>query len=96
MRGRGEGRRGARGARDRARSPRRVVFGERLAAPDPLAVREIAAGVDDEAVEPGGELALAAELAQALADLEQRFLGGVTRILDVAEQWRRKRGHFAE
>src|SRR5579872_3041325 len=46
----------------------------------------VTARVDDETVEPRGELRVAAELRQAQADLRERFLRGVARILRVPEQ----------
>lgn len=59
--------------------------GERLGLPKPLAGEPVPARVDDEAVEPRGELRLATELAQARTELDERLLGGVTGLLDVAD-----------
>jgi BirA family transcriptional regulator, biotin operon repressor / biotin---[acetyl-CoA-carboxylase] ligase len=61
-----------------------VGEGERLGLPEPLAGEPVPARVHDEAVEPRGELRLAAELTQPRAELDQRLLRGVARFLDVA------------
>ena len=72
------------------RRPRRA---ERLGAADALARQRIPARVHDEAVEPGRELGLAAELAQARAELDERLLGGVPCFLEVARELGRKPVH---
>ena len=66
------------------------LLGQRLVRPRPLPLGHVAAGIDDEAVQPGGELRLAAELAQADAELRERFLRGVARVLRVAQQMARE------
>ena len=78
------------------RSPRRValltggfvVERERLGLTDALARKAIAAGVHDQAVKPGGELRLAAELAEPGAELHERLLRGIPRLLEVAHDLR--------
>ena len=77
--------------------PRRVgipgdalVVEQRLAAAHALAVGHVVAGVDHEPVEPRRELRVAAKLAQALAELRQRLLGGVTSVLGIGEHLRRE------
>ena len=45
---------------------------------------DVAARVDDEPVEPGRELRLAAELAEPHAELRERLLRGVARVLGIA------------
>src|SRR5205085_9241345 len=51
-------------------------------------VREVAAGVDDEAVQPRGELRGAAELSDPDTQLRQRLLSCIARILGVAQDVR--------
>ena len=51
---------------------------------------EVLAGVDDEPVEPGRELRLAAELADPDDELRERVLRGVARVLGVAQQVQRE------
>jgi biotin-[acetyl-CoA-carboxylase] ligase BirA-like protein len=65
-----------------------LVLEERLAAAHPLAVGDVEARVDDEPVEPGRELGVAAKLAQPHAELRERFLGGVAGVLGIREQVR--------
>ena len=70
-----------------------VLERERLRLADPLTREAIAARVHDQAMEPGRELRLAAELAQARAQLDERLLRGVPRILEVAHELRREPVH---
>ena len=63
-----------------------AVLLERLAAPRKLTLGDVAAGVDDEPVQPGRERGLAAELRQLDAELCERVLGGVARVLAVTQQ----------
>jgi BirA family transcriptional regulator, biotin operon repressor / biotin---[acetyl-CoA-carboxylase] ligase len=72
---------------------RLVVERKLLRLPDPLARKAIPAGVDHEAMEPGGELGLPAELPKAGAQLDEGLLRGVTGLLEVAHQLRRKPVH---
>jgi BirA family biotin operon repressor/biotin-[acetyl-CoA-carboxylase] ligase len=65
-----------------------VLHRERLRPANALERDPVAAGVDDEAVEPGGELRLAAKLAQARTKLDERFLRGVPRLFKVTEDLR--------
>lgn len=58
---------------------------ERLVTANPLAAGEIPAGVDDQAVQPGRELGLASKLVDTLAELRERVLRCVLRILGIAE-----------
>jgi hypothetical protein len=51
-----------------------------------LALGDVAACVDDEPVEPRRELRLASELRQPDAELRQRLLRSVTRVLVVAQE----------
>jgi BirA family biotin operon repressor/biotin-[acetyl-CoA-carboxylase] ligase len=53
-----------------------------------LAGEPVAARVHDEPVKPRCELRVAAELTEAGAELHERFLGGVARLLEVAEYLR--------
>ena len=83
----------ARGAarRCRPRAPgrrpgRAEIVGERLVRARLLPLGDVAARVDDEPVQPGGELRLAPELLQPDADLGERLLGGVASVLGVAQQ----------
>ena len=62
------------------------ILDERLAAADALAVGDVAARVHDQPVQPCREQRIAAKLLDANADLGERLLGGVTRILAVCEQ----------
>ena len=80
-------RRGSRapGRRRRARSPRAAAPCAR-AAPR---LRDVLARVDDEPVQPGRELRLAAELTDADAELHQRLLRRVARVLGVAQHVQR-------
>ncbi len=70
-----------------------VLEGELLRLADPLSREAVAARVHDQAVEPGGELRLAAELAQARAQLDKRLLRGIPRLLEVAHELRREPVH---
>ena len=78
-----------RGARRIALLARRLILErERLGLADALAREAIAARVHDQAMEPGGELRLSAELAQPRAQLDERFLRGVPRLLEIAHDLR--------
>ena len=59
---------------------------ERLRPPHALERDAVATGVHDETMEPGRKLGIAAELPQAHAELDERFLGGVAGVLEVAEE----------
>lgn len=59
---------------------------ERLGPADALTRGEIAARIDDEPVKPRAELGVAAELAQASTELDERLLGGVSRVLEIDEK----------
>jgi BirA family biotin operon repressor/biotin-[acetyl-CoA-carboxylase] ligase len=72
---------------------RLVVEGKLLRLTDPLAREPVPAGVDDEAMEPGGELGLTAELPEAGTELDERLLRGVPGLLEVAHQLCRKPVH---
>jgi len=63
-----------------------IALVERLVTAAALPLAEIAAGVRDQAVEPGREPAVAAELVDPGAQLGQRLLGGVLGVLRVREQ----------
>ena len=54
------------------------------------ALGRIEAGVDDEAVQPRRELRAAAELLQPHADLRERLLCGVARVVGIAQELARK------
>src|SRR5439155_10093186 len=69
------------------------VLDELLPGPRALPLRDVAARVDDEAVKPRRELRLAAELADAHAELRQRLLRRVARVLAIAEQMARQLLH---
>ena len=58
-----------------------------------LALGDIPAGVDDEPVQPGRELGFAAELAEPDAELCERFLGRVSRVLWIRQEVRCKTFH---
>ena len=58
---------------------------ERLTAAHALARADVVAGVDDQPVQPGGELGLAAVLPQTDAELGERLLGCVTGVLGISE-----------
>jgi Biotin/lipoate A/B protein ligase family len=51
----------------------------------PPGLGDVLAGVDDETVQPGGELGLALELSDPLDELHERLLGCVARVLGVAQ-----------
>jgi hypothetical protein len=51
-----------------------------------LRVARRSAAVDDEAVQPGRELRLAPELLEPDADLRERLLGGVARVVGIAQE----------
>ena len=55
-----------------------------------LPVGHVAARIDDEPVQPRRELRLAAELAEPDAELRERLLRGVARVLGVAQQMARE------
>jgi len=76
----------ARDARGVVVRPRLEVVGERLVRPCLPPLGRVAAGVDDEPVQPGRELGLAAKLLEPDADLRERLLGRVGGVLRVAEQ----------
>ena len=63
-----------------------LVLEQRLAAADALAIGHVVAGVDDQPVEPGRELRVAAELPQPDAQLGQRLLRRIAGVLGVGEQ----------
>ena len=63
---------------------------ERLGTPGRARLREVLAGVDDEPVQPGRELRLAPELADADDELRERVLCGVACVLRVAQQVQRE------
>ena len=74
--------------------PRRVavprdarVLEQRLRPPlgRPARLGDVLARVDDQAVQPGRELRVAAELLHPAHELDHRFLGGIVRILGVAQ-----------
>lgn len=65
-----------------------LVVEQRLAAAHALAVGNVVAGVDHEAVEPGRELRIAAKLAQPQAELGQRLLSRVASVLGIGEHLR--------
>jgi biotin-[acetyl-CoA-carboxylase] ligase BirA-like protein len=67
---------------------RALVPVERLAAAHPLARADVVAGVDDQPVQPGRELGLAAVLPQPDAELGKRLLGGVTCVLGIRQHLR--------
>ena len=67
-----------------------LVGGERLGSAHGPRLRVVLAGVDDEPVQPGRELRLAAELPDPDHKLGERLLRGVARILRVAEQVERQ------
>ena len=67
-----------------------LVLDERLGAARVRGLREVLARVDDEPVQPGRELRLAAELADADDELRERVLRRVARVLGVAEQVQRE------
>ena len=66
----------------------RDVLVERLVAARAAALRDVAARVEREPVEPRRERGLAAELADLDAELGERVLGGVARVLRVGEDVR--------
>ncbi len=70
-----------------ARGP--LVGAQRLGAADRPRLREVLAGVHDEAVQPGRELRLAPELADPDDELRERVLGRVARVLRVAQEMQR-------
>jgi BirA family biotin operon repressor/biotin-[acetyl-CoA-carboxylase] ligase len=63
-----------------------VLQRERLRPPDALEGDPVAACVHDQAVEPRRELRLAAELAQPRAELDERLLGSIPSLLEVAQE----------
>lgn len=65
-----------------------VLEDKRLRAANSLEGSPVPARIDDQAMEPRRELGLAAKLPQACAELDQRLLSGVARLLEVAEQLR--------
>src|SRR5918992_1515100 len=69
-------------------SRRLVLEREGLRLAHALARDAVPAGVDHQPMEPGGELRLAAELAQARAELDERLLGRVARLLEIAHELR--------
>jgi hypothetical protein len=52
----------------------------------PLPLGHVAARIDHQSVQPRRELRLAAELLETDAELRQRLLGGVARVLGIAQQ----------
>ena len=66
---------------------------ERLVAAATLALAEIAAGVGDEAVQPGREAGLAAKLVDPRDHLCQRLLCRILRVLRIVEQVRGQPPH---
>ena len=78
----------------RAGSPSRgdaQVLEQRLGAPlgRPASLRDVLARVDDEPMQPGRELGLAAELADPLHELHERLLRRVAGVVGVAEDVQR-------
>ena len=69
-------------------SRRLILEREGLRLAHALARDAVPAGVDHQPMEPGGELRLAAELAQARAELDERLLGRVARLLEIAHELR--------
>jgi BirA family transcriptional regulator, biotin operon repressor / biotin---[acetyl-CoA-carboxylase] ligase len=69
-------------------SRRLVLELERLRLAHALACDAVPAGVDHEPMKPRGELRLAAELAQARAELDERLLGRVPCLLEIAHELR--------
>ena len=65
-------------------------LGERLVHARLAALGRVPARVDDEPVQPGGELRVAAELLQAHAELRERLLRGVARVLGIAQDLARE------
>ena len=61
------------------------LFGERLRTTDALARSRVVTRIDDETMQPGGELRVASELADSLAELDQRLLRRVLSIAGVAQ-----------
>jgi biotin-[acetyl-CoA-carboxylase] ligase BirA-like protein len=70
-----------------------VLEHEWLRLANPLSRKAVAARVHDDAVKPGGELRLAAELAQARAQLDERLLRGIPRLFEIAHDLRREPVH---
>src|SRR6478736_9132161 len=66
------------------------LLGQRIVEARPLSLGDIAARVDHQPVQPGGELGLAAELLEPDAELRQRLLRGVARVLRVAQEMPRE------
>src|SRR6476659_4584853 len=61
-------------------------LGQRIVEARPLPLGDVAARIDHEPVQPGGELRLAAELLEADAELRQGLLRGIARVLRVAQE----------
>jgi len=70
--------------------PSAKVVAERLVHARVVPFGRVTARVDDEAVEPRGELRVAAKLADTDAHLRERLLGRVPRILGVAQEMARE------
>jgi BirA family transcriptional regulator, biotin operon repressor / biotin---[acetyl-CoA-carboxylase] ligase len=70
-----------------------VLHGERLGPPDSLEGDAVSTRVHDEPVQPGSELGLPSELAQPRAKLDEGLLRRVARLLEIAEELRRKPVH---
>lgn len=64
------------------------ILEQRLARTGALAVRNVAARIDGEPVQPGRELRLAAKLPDPCAQLRERILRRVARVLGIAQQMR--------
>ena len=62
------------------------ILEQRLAGSSPLPVPDVSAGVDRQPVQPGRELRLAPKLLDLDAELRQRLLSRVARILGIAKQ----------
>ena len=80
---------GERRDRDRRRGPA-ARRRERLGAAHGARLCEVLARVDDQAVQPRGELRLAPELADPHDELRERLLGRVARVLGVAQEVERE------
>jgi BirA family transcriptional regulator, biotin operon repressor / biotin---[acetyl-CoA-carboxylase] ligase len=65
-----------------------VLERQGLGLADPLTREAVPARVHDQAMKPGPELGLAAELAEAGAQLDERLLRGVPRFLEIAHELR--------
>jgi hypothetical protein len=69
---------------------RAELVGQRIVDTGALPLGHVATGVDDEPVQPRRELRLAAELLEADAELRQRLLRRIARVLGVAQKVARK------